>query len=68
VFLQVTGKHAQDVAVPGRGYSFGAVIDAQAAGDLAVLTERGRRAIRVHLDNVDEGLVALRSAVEAALK
>jgi len=68
VFLQVTDKHAQDVAVPGRGYSFGAVIDAQAAGDLAVLTDRGRRAIRVHLDNVDEGLVALSHAVEAALK
>jgi len=68
VFLQVTAKHAHDVAVPGRGYSFGAVIDAQAAGDLAVLTERGRRAIRVHLDDVDEGLVALRKAVEAALK
>ncbi|MDR3528756.1 MAG: bifunctional transaldolase/phosoglucose isomerase [Rhizomicrobium sp.] len=68
VFLQVTAKHAHDVAVPGRGYSFGAVIDAQGAGDLAVLTERGRRAIRVHLDDVDGGLVALRKAVEAALK
>ena len=35
VFLQITCDHARDVAVPGRGYSFGAVIDAQAAGDLA---------------------------------
>jgi len=68
VFLQVTCKHAHDVAVPGRGYTFGAVVDAQAAGDLAVLTERGRRAIRIHLDNVDEGLAALRRAVEAAVK
>lgn len=68
VFLQVTCKHVQDVAVPGRGYTFGAVIDAQAAGDLAVLTERGRRAIRIHLDSVDDGLKALRRAVEAAMK
>ncbi|GAA0530652.1 transaldolase/glucose-6-phosphate isomerase [Rhizomicrobium palustre] len=68
VFLQVTCKHVHDVAVPGRGYTFGAVIDAQAAGDLAVLTERGRRAIRVHLDTVDEGLKTLARAVEAALK
>jgi transaldolase/glucose-6-phosphate isomerase len=57
-----------DVTVPGRGYSFGAVIAAQAAGDLGVLVERGRRAIRIHLDNVDEGLASLRRAVEAAVK
>jgi transaldolase/glucose-6-phosphate isomerase len=68
VFLQVTSKHAHDIAVPGKGYSFGAVTDAQAAGDLAVLAERGRRALRIHLDNVDDGLASLRRAVEAALK
>jgi len=68
VFVQVTGKAKNDVAVPGRGYTFGAVIAAQAAGDLGVLVERGRRAVRIHLDNVDEGLVALRRAVEAAVK
>lgn len=68
VFLQITGKHAHDIKVPGRDYTFGAVVDAQAAGDLAVLAERGRRAVRIHLDNVNEGLVALRRAVEAALK
>jgi transaldolase/glucose-6-phosphate isomerase len=68
VFLQITAKHVHDIAVPGKGYSFGAVVDAQAAGDLAVLAERGRRAVRIHLDNVDEGLASLRRAVEAALK
>ena len=54
--------------MPGRGYSFGAVIDAQAAGDLAVLAERGRRAIRVHLHNLPEGLRTLRRAIEEALR
>jgi transaldolase/glucose-6-phosphate isomerase len=68
VFLQVTAKHPNDVAVPGRGYSFGAVIDAQAAGDLGVLVERGRRAIRVHLDDVDAGLKTLGAAIAAAVK
>ena len=68
VFLQITGDHARDIAVPGRGYSFGAVIDAQAAGDLAVLAERGRRVIRIHLHNVPEGLRTLRRAVETALR
>ncbi len=68
VFLQITCDHARDIQVPGRGYSFGAVIDAQAAGDLAVLAERGRRAIRIHLHDVPEGLRTLRRAVEAALR
>ena len=68
VFVQVTARHANDVTVPGRGYSFGAVVDAQAAGDLGVLVERGRRALRIHLDNVDQGLVTLRQAIEAAVK
>ncbi|MBU6298286.1 MAG: bifunctional transaldolase/phosoglucose isomerase [Alphaproteobacteria bacterium] len=67
VFLQITCDHNHDIAVPGRGYSFGSVIDAQAAGDLAVLAERGRRVVRIHLDNVAEGLRTLRRAVETAL-
>jgi len=67
VFLQITGDHAHDIVVPGKGYSFGAVIDAQAAGDLAVLAERGRRALRVHLHDVADGLRTLRRAVETAL-
>jgi transaldolase / glucose-6-phosphate isomerase len=32
-----------------------------------VLVERGRRALRVHLKNVDTGLAELAHAVEAAL-
>ena len=67
-FLQITCDHAHDIAVPGRGYSFGAVIDAQAAGDFAVLADRGRRAVRVHLHNVSEGLRVLRRAIETGLR
>ncbi len=49
VFLQLTCDDAQDIPVPGHGYSFGVVKAAQAQGDFQVLSERGRRVLRVHL-------------------
>ena len=68
VFLQITAAHADDLNIPGQKYSFGVVIDAQAAGDLAVLESRGRRALRVHLGaGVAAGLKALGVAVSEAL-
>jgi glucose-6-phosphate isomerase len=68
VFLQITGDHAVDVAIPGQRYSFGVVISAQAAGDLAVLESRGRRALRVHLGtDIEAGLETLAAAVDEAL-
>jgi transaldolase/glucose-6-phosphate isomerase len=67
VFLQITCDDAQDVDVPGHGYSFGVVKAAQARGDLEVLDERGRRTIRVHLKDVDSGLSELTRAVQQAL-
>jgi glucose-6-phosphate isomerase len=69
VFLQITADHAVDVEIPGQRYSFGVVIDAQAAGDLAVLESRGRRAVRVHLGaDVAAGLKTLTAAFDEALK
>jgi glucose-6-phosphate isomerase len=69
VFLQITADHAVDVDIPGQTYSFGVVIDAQAAGDLAVLESRGRRALRVHLGaDVAAGLKTLAAAFHEALK
>ena len=67
VFLQVTCDDPQDVKVPGKTYTFGVVKAAQARGDLGVLTERGRRAMRVHLSDVDKGLAELARAVDQAL-
>jgi len=68
VFLQITAEHAVDVDVPRQTYSFGVVIDAQAAGDLAVLESRGRRALRVHVGaDVAAGLKALAAAFDQAL-
>lgn len=68
VFLQITSSHAVDLPIPDQKYSFGIVIDAQAAGDLAVLESRGRRALRIHLGaDVPAGLQQIAAAIEAAL-
>lgn len=68
VFLQITADHATDLAIPNAKYTFGVVIDAQAAGDLAVLQQRGRRALRVHLGaDVAKGLNTLGIAITTAL-
>lgn len=69
VFLQITCDDGADMPVPGRNYSFGVVKAAEARGDFAVLVERGRRALRVHLDaNVGAGLQALEIALKSALQ
>ena len=50
LFIQVFEEPAEDREIPGAGYSFGRLISAQAAGDLASLRERGRRVARVPLE------------------
>jgi transaldolase/glucose-6-phosphate isomerase len=68
VFLQITCDDAKDLPVPGQKYTFGVVKAAQARGDFAVLAERGRRALRVHLGkNVKSGLSTLTKAVQKAI-
>lgn len=63
VFLQVTAEPTDDLPVPGRDFSFGGLIAAQAAGDARVLADLGRPVLRVHLRDVDAGLEALRKAL-----
>ena len=68
VFLQITADDAEDLPIPGHRASFGVVKAAQARGDFDVLAERGRRALRVHLDgDFESGLAALEAAVERAM-
>jgi transaldolase/glucose-6-phosphate isomerase len=67
VFMQVTCDDPADVEVPGQKYTFGVVKAAQALGDFDVLVERKRRALRVHLQEVDTGLAELARAVDQAL-
>jgi transaldolase / glucose-6-phosphate isomerase len=68
VFLQITCDDPADIRVPGHSYTFGVVKAAQARGDLDVLVERGRRALCVHLKDVDAGLAELGRALGAALE
>jgi glucose-6-phosphate isomerase len=56
VFLQVTGAVEQDVPVPGRPFTFGHLIAAQAAGDAQVLADLGRPVLRLHLINRSAGI------------
>jgi transaldolase/glucose-6-phosphate isomerase len=68
VFLQITADDARDLPVPGQKASFGVIKAAQARGDFGVLTDRGRRALRVHLKgDLAKGLKALDSAIQQAL-
>jgi transaldolase/glucose-6-phosphate isomerase len=68
VFQQVTCDDAHDLPVPGQKYTFGTVKAAQARGDLQVLVDRNRRALRVHLGaNLDAGLAKLNSLIKQAL-
>ncbi|MCC7307562.1 MAG: bifunctional transaldolase/phosoglucose isomerase [Acidobacteria bacterium] len=60
VFLQITADDPIDVPVPGQKYTFGIVKTSQARGDLQILLDRGRRALRVHISgNVTEALERL---------
>ena len=69
VFLQVTCDDKDDLPVPDEKYSFGVVKAAQARGDFAVLNERGRRALRVHLgSDVSAGLQKIYSLIEKMVK
>ena len=49
VFLQIVDIPGPDTAVPESGFTFGELIEGQAAGDYQALEARGRRVLRVRL-------------------
>jgi glucose-6-phosphate isomerase len=59
VYVQVTGDPALDLDVPGRDFSFGTLIAAQAAGDAQVLADHGRPVLRLHLTDQAAGVPAV---------
>lgn len=68
VFLQITCDEAEDLPVPQQKYTFGVVKAAQARGDFQVLTDRHRRALRVHLGtDLAKGLDRLNDLICAAV-
>ncbi|MBE1492140.1 glucose-6-phosphate isomerase [Plantactinospora soyae] len=62
-FLQITGDVAEDLAVPGKPYSFAQLQAAQAAGDRQALAERGRAVLRLHLPDRAAGVPHVLDAV-----
>ncbi len=67
VFLQLTAEPSRDLPIPGWDESFGTLIAAQAIGDLASLQRRGRRALRLHLDDLDTGLHRVEDMIDASI-
>ncbi|HEY5248364.1 MAG TPA: glucose-6-phosphate isomerase, partial [Dermatophilaceae bacterium] len=63
VYLQITTAPHEDLAIPGRDFTFGDFISAQAAGDAQVLADRGRPVLRLHLTDHDDGLAQLARAL-----
>ena len=67
-FIQLTSDHPADRPIPGWPYTFGELIDAQAAGDFAAIEAHDLPIVRVHLGpDPDAGLAALERALAAAL-
>jgi hypothetical protein len=67
-FIQLTSDHPADRQIPGWPYTFGELIDAQAAGDFAAIEAHDLPILRVHLgSDPDAGLAALERALAAAL-
>ncbi len=49
VYILLTADDAEDLDIPGRGYTLGTVAGAQALGDMEALRERQRPVMRIHL-------------------
>jgi glucose-6-phosphate isomerase len=67
-FLQLTADHPDDREIPGWPYTFGQLIDAQAAGDFGAIESHDLPILRVHLgSDPDAGLRTLENALAEAL-
>jgi len=63
VFLQITAVEPVDLEIPGRPFSFGQLIQAQAAGDASVIAEHGRPVLTLTLHDPANTVQALMSAL-----
>ena len=63
VFIQITGNHGHDLAVPERPFSFAELISAQALGDANVLANHGLPVVQFELSEPLQGLQMLERAI-----
>ncbi len=67
-FLQLICEHPDDLEIPGKEYSFGQLIDAQAIGDARTIEDHKLPILRVNLGpDPDAGLATLGRVLAAAL-
>ena len=59
VFIQILQVAQRDLDIPGRPFTFGSLIRAQAEGDASVLEAHGRPVLTITLTHPDEQLVRL---------
>lgn len=64
-YLQITGTPQEDLSVPGRPFTFGELISAQAAGDASVLAEQGRPVLRLNFLDRNQAVRELEAAVRS---
>lgn len=48
-FIEITSDIETDLDVPGQGYSYGVLVNAQALGDLKALRSKDRKVIRINI-------------------
>lgn len=63
VYIQISCDESADLDIPGRPFTFGTLINAQAAGDARVLAEHGRPVLRLHLTDPAAGVPELVAAM-----
>jgi glucose-6-phosphate isomerase len=63
VFLQITANPVEDLEIPDRPFTFGQLIQFQAAGDASVLAAHGRPVLTLTLTDPATGAATLASAL-----
>jgi glucose-6-phosphate isomerase len=63
VFLQITQDAPTDLEVPGRPFTFGQLLQAQAQGDASVLADAGRPVVTLNLTDPENNIVSLFEAI-----
>lgn len=64
VFLQITERTDVELEIPGRPFTFGQLIEAQAAGDAAVLADHGRPVVTLTLTDPQLEVLTLFEAAQ----
>ncbi|KQO64790.1 glucose-6-phosphate isomerase [Curtobacterium sp. Leaf261] len=65
VFLQIVASDSADLEIPGRPFTFGQLIRAQAAGDAGVLADHGRPVLTLTVSDVGAATLAIAGALRS---